>query len=222
MFRNWRELGNLPPVIENDKRRKSFEVVLRREALLTEKQIAFQRSLGVRLIDDQAEAFAYLCRVRSATVTELRAVVGQTASKTQQTLNALATQMLVRLPVHGQTVRLATHLELALDEVEPDVVANSRPSKNDAVDASLDQAQLRIVQACDVPRSITELVDSTGLPRRDFRRRYLQPLLDLGIVRMADAANPRARNQRYVLTDAGVAQKARQVAGDTGGDSGQS
>ena len=98
MFRNWRELGHVPPVIGNDKRRKSFEVVLSKEPLLTEEQVAFQRNLGVRLTEDQANVFAYLCRVKSATISEVRAVIGQTTTRAQDVLNALGTQMLVRVP----------------------------------------------------------------------------------------------------------------------------
>ena len=221
MFRNWRGLGYVPPMIGNDRRRKSFEVVLSKEALLTEQQIAFQRSLGVHLTDEQADAFAYLCRVRSATVSEMRAVIGQTGTKTQQVLNALGTQMLVRVPEQGHTVRLALHLESALDEAAK-AASGRDPSQSGPLDAELDQTQLRILEACDVPRSATELAESSGLPRRDFRRRHLVPLIDLGFLRMTNPADPPARNQRFVLTDIGVALKAERVAANRRDERGQS
>ena len=217
MFRNWRELGNLPPVIRNDKRRKSFEVVLSKETLLTHEQLAFQQTLGVHLTEDQANAFAYLCRVRSATISEVRAVIDQTAPRTQEVLNALGTQMLVRVPEHGQTIRLARHLESALEEAAKDAVPKREPSPTVPSDAGLDQAQLRIVEACDVPRSVTELADATGLPRRDFRRKHVDPLVAQGLLRMTNPANPTARTQRFVLTDAGVTLKAERVAANRRG-----
>lgn len=46
--RSWERLGNVPPVIENDKGRKSFTLHLVKERLLSEQQILFQASLGVR------------------------------------------------------------------------------------------------------------------------------------------------------------------------------
>ena len=222
MFRNWRELGNMPPSIRNDKRRKSFEVVLSKEPLLTEKQVAFQNSLGVHLTDDQADVFAYLCRVKSATVSELQAVIGQTATRTEEVLGALTTQMLVRANGSSRIVRLASHLEVVLDANPDGAASDYEPAPTVPTDTRLDQEQFRIVQASDVPRTAAELADATGLPRRDFRRRHVDPLLARGILRMTDAANPMARNQRFVLTEAGVGLKAELMAGNHEDERGQS
>ena len=41
--------------------------------------------------------------------------------------------------------------------------------------------------------------------RSHFRRKHLKPLLDAGLVRMTNPGNPRAPNQKYVLTAAGAA-----------------
>lgn len=220
MFRNWRELGNVPPVIGNDKRRKAFEVVLNREQLLTERQIAFQSSLGVRLTDDQADAFAYLCRVQSATLPEVRAVVGQSAAETQRILDALATQMLVLFSDGGGIVRLAPHLGTAPDASTPDAGADDKSGQADRLAAHLDAQQLRIVQACDMPRSAADLAEAAGLPRRDFRKRHVDPLIALGLLRMTIPENPAARNQRFVLTETGVALKAERIAPDQGNEHG--
>ena len=74
--------------------------------------------------------------------------------------------------------------------------------------------QRAIVAACDVPRSLAELMERAGVSHRShFRRKHLKPLLEAGLVRMTNPANPRAPNQRYVLTDAGAAVKGRWVAG---------
>ena len=70
--------------------------------------------------------------------------------------------------------------------------------------------QRAIVAACDVPRSLAELMERAGVSHRShFRRKHLKPLLDAGLVRMTNPDNPRAPNQRYVLTDAGAAVKGR-------------
>ena len=66
--------------------------------------------------------------------------------------------------------------------------------------------QRAIVAACDVPRSLAELMERAGVSHRShFRRKHLKPLLEGGLVRMTNPANPRAPNQKYVLTDAGAA-----------------
>ena len=67
-----------------------------------------------------------------------------------------------------------------------------------------------IVAACDVPRSLAELMERAGVSHRShFRRKHLKPLLEAGLVRMTNPGNPRAPNQKYVLTDAGGALKGR-------------
>ena len=65
--------------------------------------------------------------------------------------------------------------------------------------------QRAIVEVCDVPRSIAELMERAGVSHRSyFRRKHLKPLLEAGLVRMTNPANPRAPNQKYALTDAGA------------------
>ena len=213
IYRNWRELGNVPPTVRNDKPRKAFEVVLKKEALLTEEQVAFQRNLGVALTEDQAGAFAFLCRARSATPAELQAVTGQTATATERITDVLATQALIRQLADSGTFRLAEHIEAALDEA----TANHGDPEPAAIDASgllgqLDQTQLHLLQVCDVPRSVTELADEIGLPRSRLRERCIEPLVQRGILRATKPDKPRSRDQRYVLTRDGVALKAARIA----------
>ena len=226
MFRNWRQLGNVPPAINNDKRRKAFGVTLLRETLLSEEQLIFQRSLGVPLSEDEAGAFAYLCRVRSASVTALRAVIGRKTTETEQVLAALHTQKLVRIPQQGSLYRLAQHIETMLDE--PSAPDHAAAADNQIVGPALDHAdidltnpQRRIVQVCDVPRTATELADLAGLPRKDFRNRHLEPLVAGGLLRVDNAEVRNGRNQRYVLTEKGVSLKAASLPSRMGENSGQ-
>ena len=76
VFRNWQQLGNVPPWITNDKRRKSFELVLKKEALLSEQQLLLQAQIGVRLTDDQARTFAFACHRHDVTLSQIKAVTG--------------------------------------------------------------------------------------------------------------------------------------------------
>ncbi len=92
---------------------------------------------------------------------------------------------------HGDQVRV---------EVDSDQVADRLTAR-----------QRAIVAACDVPRSLAELMERAGVSHRShFRRKHLKPLLEAGLVRMTNPANPRAPNQKYVLTDVGVGLKTDQ------------
>jgi len=72
--------------------------------------------------------------------------------------------------------------------------------------------QRAIVAACNVPRSLAELMERAGVSHRShFRRKHLKPLLEAGLVRMTNPGNPRAPNQKYVLTDAGGGLRGRLV-----------
>lgn len=90
------------------------------------------------------------------------------------------------------------------DQVRPDV-------EGDQVADRLTARQRGIMAACDVPRSVAELMERAGVSHRShFRRKHLKPLLEAGLVRMTNPANPRAPNQKYVLTDVGAALKVDQ------------
>ncbi len=72
--------------------------------------------------------------------------------------------------------------------------------------------QRAIVEVCDVPRSLAELMERAGVSHRShFRRKHLKPLLEAGLVRMTNPGNPRAPNQRYILT--GIIRLSNQVFG---------
>lgn len=76
----------------------------------------------------------------------------------------------------------------------------------------LTERQRRIIEACDVPRSLAELMERAGMTHRTFfRRTHLRPLMGAGLVAMTNPDNPRAANQRYVLTEMGAALKAARL-----------
>ena len=77
------------------------------------------------------------------------------------------------------------------------------------VPTHLTARQRAIVVACDVPRSLTELMERAGVTHRShFRSKHLKPLLEAGVLRMTNPENPRAPNQKDVLTKTGVGLKA--------------
>ena len=102
-----------------------------------------------------------------------------------------------------------------VDLPRTDMVSDHGDQVRDDVDGDhaahrLTARQRAIVEACDVPRSLTELMERAGVSHRShFRRKHLKPLLEGGLVRMTNPGNPRAPNQKYVLTDAGTAVRGR-------------
>ena len=306
VFRSWQQLGNVPPRITNDKSRKRFELVLLKEELLSEEQILFQESLGVRLTDEQARAFAFICRDGEATLAQLKAVTGLLGPDTVKVAERLETQKLIDSVGAAGRYALAEHLRegagpsgrggarvdrgqvdlptsqvgpptpdlptrqvdrptpdlvndqadvpeagLDTDQVEmgaPDLVSDQvhqpsvdlsceqvdRPTPDlptrqvglpmpDLPTSQVDQltelsaTQRRIVEFCDAPRSLAEIVDVLGFARRDyFKKHHLDPLIRAGIVAMTNPEHPRASNQRYVVTEAGARLKAHRAGAGAG------
>lgn len=250
IFRHWRRLGNVPPVVRNDKARNAFELTLVRDELLNEEQRLFQAGLGVRLDDSQAALLAFVRRQGRMSVTDAKAVTGRPGPEAREMLKALVVQGLLGSPETGDTYRLADHLrdvadtgrggpstggtteasspdqpssgtesatasggeprDTAIDrgdQVNPDMVTDQVPLLH------LNARQRAIVDACDVPRGLKELMERVGVTHRTyFRNKHLKPLLEGGVVRMTNPDSPRAPNQKYVLTEAGVALKAARAS----------
>lgn len=241
VFRNWQQLGNVPPRITNDKGRKYFELVLLKEEMLSERQLLFQASLGVRLTDDQARLFAFACREKAITLTQIKAVTGLAGPDAMGLADGLITKVLLRAIGAGAKYALAEHLEdrfrqtgqsdlpdedLASAQVQPRQpdLSTAQVGKGGA-DLStaqiepltkLSPVQRHIVEFCEVPRRLVEIMEALGAANRGyFKQQHLGPLLRAGVVAMTNPENPRAANQRYVLTQAGAKLKVRRLNGET-------
>ena len=110
IFRNWQALGHVPPLIDNDKTKKAFEVCLVRETLLSDEQRLFQSRLGLRLNDAQARVFAFACRQGRVSLVDAKAVTGWSGAEASATLEALRVQSVLQ-PLQEGSYRLAEHLE---------------------------------------------------------------------------------------------------------------
>ena len=73
----------------------------------------------------------------------------------------------------------------------------------------LTASQRKIIEICDVPRSLTAIMSAVGVAGRGyFKSRHLDPLLRGGVLRMIHPDQPRHPAQAYVLTGAGAKLKA--------------
>ena len=95
IFGNWQRLGRVPPVIDNDRARKAFQLTLSNEELLSEEQLRFQASLGIHLDEAGARAFAFVCREGRLSLRGVRAVAGLSGAAARSVLERLAAQGLI-------------------------------------------------------------------------------------------------------------------------------
>ena len=272
IFGNWRRLGRVPPIIDNDRTRKAFQLTLLKEELLSREQLLFQAELGVHLDDTEAKAFAFACLHDRLGSRDVQAVAGLSGADALAVLNRLASQALIS-PLEGAETPmfvLAEHLRerlggighvdelasagvpgLVTDQAGPDlerlvtdqagpepgrlVTDQARPEQADLSTEQADRPsgslftaqaesltelsanQRKIIEICDVPRSLIAIMAAVGVSGRwYFRRRHLDPLLRGGVLRMTHPDQPSHPDQAYVLTDAGLALKAHGVKGDAG------
>ena len=81
----------------------------------------------------------------------------------------------------------------------------------------LSATQWKILEYCDVPRRLAEIMDALGVASRGhFMKHHLDPLVRAGIVAMTNPGKPRASNQRYVVTEAGARLKAHRAGAGAG------
>ena len=69
----------------------------------------------------------------------------------------------------------------------------------------LTEIQQGVVNLCDTPKTMKELMDLLRVAHRGyFKQKYIDPLIEKGMLRMTNPDRPRASNQRYELTDTGL------------------
>jgi ATP-dependent DNA helicase RecG len=243
VFRNWQGLGYVPPHLTNNKGRKSFELVLQREELLSEQQLLFQASLGVRLTDEQARVFAVATRQDEISLSEIKTITGLSSPDAQHLAETLVTQVLLFRLESRTCFALAEHLRDRFLQEPADLVTDQVPDvQKDMVTVQVDgegqdlstaqvdkkasdlsttqvkpltqltEVQWKIIALCDVPRRLAELMEKLDISSRGyFKAHHLDPLIAGEVIRMTNPDKPRASNQRYVLTEAGAALKARRL-----------
>ena len=216
IFSNWRQLGRLPPIIDNDKSRKAFQLTLIKEDVLPDGQLLFQAGLGVSLNSAEARAFAFACRQGSLRPRDVRNVTGLSGAAARAVLDRLTVQSLI-IPLEGTRTPvfvLAEHIREKLG-VAGQVSDQMQAFKN------LDKTAKKILLFCEVPRSMAEIMGKLGLTHRDyFRREHLEPLVTGGVLRMTKPDQPEHPEQSYVLTEAGAMITTRNLKEETGTENG--
>ena len=222
IFRGWQRLGYVPPLINSDKARKTFELLLLREQLFSEEQQLLQAQLGVKLSETEARLFAFACRQGGASLTDAKAVTGQPGPGARKVLNTLVVQRLLEPLGESDRYGLAEHLkdsfgaaQLGQSTSDParggsERMASDQPDSPDTdlvtpLLTSLTDDQRKIMALCEVPRKQAYLMQETGLSHRTFfRRKRLEPLIKAKLIRMTRLDEPNHPDQAYVVTEAGL------------------
>lgn len=190
MFRSWRSLGHIPPELTNDKSRKAFELVLKKEILLSDDQVQFQRIIGVDFTEDEAAVFAYACKRSSQfSLNDIRFLINKSRSIYLDVTDRLTDQfLLVRLP--NQTYELNADTKERLQSEAHD---------------GLNETERTILQACETAKSASELLEILGYGSRigNFKT-ALSGLLDIGLLVMTLPESPRSKSQKYVISSRGL------------------
>jgi ATP-dependent DNA helicase RecG len=210
IFRNWHELGCVPPQLANDKARKAFELVLQMKPLVTDAMRRLRETLSVNLTPEQADTLALALSLPNGEPLSLAAIRSLGVSTTQQAkavadhlvrqqlLEPLsATQFHVR-DVIRQSFTLETEIR---SKVGP---ASSRPQVTPQVTPQVAPQVLALLVKVSGEMTRQELMNALGLKDRwNFADAYLKPALDAGVLEMTAPDKPQSSKQRYRLTGLG-------------------
>ena len=224
VFRNWSNLGRVPPSLHNDKSEKCFGLELQRKVLMSEEQVLLQSQIGINLNPMESAAFANLCASEDAQITHsaLRAALGINGVETSKVVQRLIVQG-VASPVSDHELALAEHLIPLRNQLfNGDQAEASEDEKNlsteqvETVSPDLSTEQVKpltelsdkqkaLLSYCDVPRSMAEMQKHVGAGSRGFfKDNHLAPLLNRSLMAMTIPDKPRSPNQQYVVTDKGL------------------
>ena len=179
IFRNWQQLGNVPPRIVNDRSRKQFELVLLKEELLSERQRIFQAGLGVHLTDEQARAFAFVRREGEMSLSQLRTVTGLSRPDAAAVAERLAAQKLIE-PVGpgGRRYALAEHLKERLDQADLGTDQVDAPDQRLVTDQPDAPTPNLVTDQPDAPAPNSG-TDQAGRPQGNLSTAQVEPLTEL-------------------------------------------
>lgn len=209
VYKNWRDLGNVPPEINNNKAIKTFELKLRKELLLSEDQVEFQNSIGVHLSKDEATVFAFACKQKEITILSIRDIIGKSFRESQQIADKLITQVLLSDSGSGRFSLSPGMADRFKDHHRH--TATTKKVHDEAHDQAHDEAhdfftdtERQILHHCIMPKTTPELLQLLGYRSRTGNyKSALSTLLGKGLIEMTLPNVPRSKNQKYRLTQTG-------------------
>jgi ATP-dependent DNA helicase RecG len=229
IFRNWNELGRVPPRIHNDKARKQFEMVLINRPLITESMRKFQQSIGVTLTAEQAEVLALVVEEGCITLTDIRGLVSGSYMEAKSVADYLVNQQLLKVRDKtlfelSDTLKSLHERLTGSKETQDKITTPQVTTVETKLGPSWDQVgtklglsldQMKLLTSFEGPHSITELMEWVGRTNRTkFRDEILNPIIETLLVEMTIPDKPRSSKQKYRLTEKGRVLQLQLLHGD--------
>jgi ATP-dependent DNA helicase RecG len=207
IFKNWNDLGRVPPRIENDKAGKAFLLTLETKPLVSEEMRRFQQKIGVRLTKDQADTLAFAIITPVIQLTDIRALTGLPYPQVKEIADYLVHQLLLQETGDGGLVltdTIRSRYENTMEQRDH-VGTMSGPSRDQVgTKLALSRHQVEILTACKIEQAVPDLLSLIGRTNRTkFRTDLLNPLLEEELVEMTIPDKPKSSKQRYRTTQKG-------------------
>lgn len=209
IFRNWHELGRVPPLLRNDRARKEFELALINKPLVTDAMRRFRQTIGVNLTREQADVLAFALEQAEGQQISLTDIRGLGISTTQQAKQAA--DYLVRQQLLDPITETLFQVRDTLKQRFLHTAGQSTPQATPHVAPQVLAMLVRV--SGEMTRQ--ELMESLGLKdRKHFSDAYQQPALNGGMLEMTIPDKPQSSKQRYRLTEFGhaIVKRANKTA----------
>lgn len=206
IFRNWHDLGRVPPQLKNDKARKEFELVLINKPLVSEVMQRFRQDIGVNLTREQADVLALALECPDGgriSLTDIRGLGVSTTQQAKQIADDLVRQQLLQ-PVGDALFEVRDAWRQRFSRAAGPVTPQGTPQVAPQVAPQVTPQVLALLKKVSGEMTRQELTDALGLKdRKHFGDAYLQPALEAGLLEMTIPDKPQSSKQRYRLTELG-------------------
>ncbi len=201
ILRNWRELGRRPPLINNDKAGKAFELILLQAPLMSEAIQRFLKSLDINLTTEEAALLAIASIQPLLDVTDAAMASGSNLALALHALEHLCNQKLL-IARDNSTYSLTELVRSRLEQAEQAEFMEKQVTGQ--VTGQVDAWKFDVLTACIDPKKGMEIQEIIGIKHREtFQRNYLDVLLEQGLLVRTIVDKPRSRLQRYKTTEQG-------------------
>ncbi|MDD4126528.1 MAG: putative DNA binding domain-containing protein [Methanomicrobium sp.] len=220
IFNNWRELGNVPPVINNYKDKKAFELILLKDKLFYDDIKIFQKETGFNLSDDEARVFVLAVKRGSISPVDVRAVTGKKWHECQEITERLVKEDLIAAGNDNRfqpSLRIINSIiyerikkgitedikDISQDDNILDVKAGEEAIINN--DEILTETEYKVLLACHIPRSLKEILEIVDIKSRSYlREKVILSLIEQGLIKMMNPQKPNSPKQKYAATEKGM------------------